>query len=104
MLSIMRLRSISVDISGNIFTNRSYLDFIADSRQLMTSAVRNIGVNESVALANLMDSAVMLLHRVPIEITPSPPNMMKFSISAILDKSPVFFAGDIIDDLQCCAA
>jgi hypothetical protein len=100
VLSMTRLRADSEDIFGNSFLKRSYLDFIADSFQLMTKEVRNIGINESNDLASSADSAVIVLHSVPIAMSLSSCFTVKFSISLIRDKTSCFFSFDIIDDLH----
>lgn len=97
MVSITRFNADKVEISGNIATKRWYLDFIADSRQLMTRAVRNTGASESDESDSSEDSAVMALHRAPIDVSRPFDETIKFSISLIRAKTSSFFSLEITE-------
>src|SRR5260370_37360796 len=102
--SMTRLRADKVVISGNFFLKRSYLDFIADSFQLMTKEVRNIGVNESDELASSADFAVIFLQRAQIAMSLSSCFTVDVSISLMRDKTFCFLSFGITDDLHFVAA
>ena len=77
--------------------NRLYLFIIADSGQLMTNAVLNIGLRASVDLSKSSDSFFILVHTSRIEVL----SIMYSSILRISNNTLSFWAGvKITDDLQ----
>src|SRR5258706_12323258 len=89
VLSMASLRADNVIMLGNSFLKRLYLTFIADSFQLMTRAVRNIGVSESDELRSSADSFDLSSHRART-VTPSP-GRIDCSISLMRHKTLCFF-------------
>jgi hypothetical protein len=92
----------SVDMCGNNFMNRSYLDLIIDSFQLMTNEVRNIGVKESKDVDKSIDLISTVLHNAPIVVSASTLDRIKFSILAKRNLTSAILDGVIMEKFMFC--